>query len=85
MPIKPHDTFDKYLADETTATGWWHNFPKYAVSLLKAWYGEHATRANDWGYEWLPKIVGDHSQLPMTLAMHDGLIRGIDRSSARTR
>lgn len=74
---KAHGTFDKYLADETTATGWWHNFPKYAVSLLKAWYGEHAKKENDWGYQWLPKIVGDHSQLPMTLAMHDGLIRGL--------
>ena len=74
---KSHGTLDKYLSDETTATGWWHNFPKYAVSLLKAWYGENAKKENDWGYQLLPKIVGDHSQLPMTLAMHDGLIRGL--------
>ena len=74
---KAHKTLDKYLRHETTPTGWWHNFPKYAVSLLKAWYGESATRENQFGYEWLPKIVGDHSQLPMTLAMRDGLIRGM--------
>ena len=74
---KPHDTFDKYLRGETTPTGWWHNFPKYAVSLLKAWYGEYSRADNDWGYDWLPKIVGDHSQLPMTLAMRDGTIRGM--------
>ena len=74
---KPHDTFDEYLKSETTPTGWWHNFPKYAVSLLKAWYGEHRRADNEWGYQWLPKIVGDHSQLPMTLAMRDGTIRGM--------
>jgi formate dehydrogenase major subunit len=74
---KSHDTFRSYLKDETTPTGWWHNFPKYAVSLLKAWYGDAAAAENDWGYDWLPKIVGDHSQLPMTLAMRDGLIRGM--------
>ncbi len=74
---KAHSTFGDYLKTETTPTGWWHNFPKYAVSLLKAWYGERATAANDWGYDWLPKIVGDHSQLPMTLAMREGSIRGM--------
>jgi formate dehydrogenase major subunit len=74
---KQHATFKDYLEHETTPTGWWHNFPKYAVSMLKAWYGEHATKQNSWGYDWLPKIVGDHSQLPMTLAMREGLIRGM--------
>lgn len=74
---KKHGTFAEFLEHETTPTGWWHNFPKYAVSLLKAWYGHNATAENGWGYGWVPKIVGDHSQLPMTLAMRDGLIRGM--------
>ena len=74
---KQHATLKQYLDSEQTPTGWWHNFPKYAVSLLRAWYGEHANAGNDWGYGWVPKIVGDHSQLPMTLAMRDGLIRGM--------
>ena len=74
---KEHQTFEKYLEAENTGTGWWANFPKYAVSLLRAWYGEHATKENGWGYDWLPKITGDHSQLPMTLAIRDGSIRGL--------
>lgn len=74
---KPHKTFGQYIESETTPTGWWHNFPKYAVSLLRAWYGEAGTKENGWGFDWLPRIVGDHSQLPMTLAMRDGLIRGL--------
>lgn len=75
--FKPHDSLQDYLEVERTPTGWWHHFPQYAVSLLRAWYGDHASAANDWGYDWLPKNVGDHSQLPMTLAMRDGLIRGM--------
>lgn len=72
-----HGSFDDYVSNEQTPTGWWHNFPKYAVSLLKAWYGDHAAADNDWGYDRLPKVVGDHSQLPMTLAMRQGLLRGL--------
>jgi len=74
---KPHDTLDDYLEVETAPTGFWHNFPKYMVSLLRAWYGDSGTKANGWGYGWVPKIVGDHSQLPMTLAIADGTIRGL--------
>ena len=74
---KPHDTLEDYLEAEKVPTGWWSNLPKYAVSLLKAWYGDAATKENGFGYEWVPKIVSDHSQLPMTFAIRDGLIRGM--------
>ena len=71
-----HGTLEQLLKTETPATGWWHNFPKYMVSLLKAWYGEHAQAANGWGYDFIPKLTGDVSQLPMTLAMAAGVIKG---------
>jgi formate dehydrogenase major subunit len=74
---KRHRTFADYLESETVPTGFWHNFPKYAVSLLRAWYGDQATPDNEWGYQWVPKITGDHSQQPMMLAMRDGTIRGL--------
>ena len=74
---KPHHTFKDFLAAETVPTGWWHNFPKYMVSLLKAWYGDAAQRENDWGYDFLPKLTGDHSQQPTTLAMADGVVKGL--------
>jgi formate dehydrogenase major subunit len=75
--LKPHKTLKDYLAHEQVSAGGWHEFPEYAVSLLRAWYGGRATRDNEWGYQWVPKIVGDHSQLPLTLAMLDGVIRGL--------
>ncbi len=30
--------------------------PKYMVSLLKTWYGDKATKENDFGYSWVPKL-----------------------------
>jgi len=75
--LKPHKSFDEYLEAENSGTGYWANFPKFAVSLLRAWYGEHATPDNGWGFDWLPKMTGDHSQLPMMLAMRDGNIKGL--------
>lgn len=76
VAFQPHGTLKDYLARETPDTGWWANTPKYMVSLLKAWYGEAATPQNEFGYQWLPKLTGDVSQEPMTLAMSNGLIRG---------
>ena len=71
-----HGTLQNYLDTETPTTGWWANMPKYVVSLLKAWYGEHAKPDNEWGYQFVPKLTGDVSQLPMTLSMLDGVMKG---------
>ena len=32
---------------------------------------------NDFGYDWHPKILGDHSHLPMFVAMNDGKVKGM--------
>jgi formate dehydrogenase major subunit len=72
----PHSTLREFLKVETVPTGWWHNLPAYMISLLKAWYGAHAQPENAFGYDHLPKLTGDHSQLPMTLAMVDGVVKG---------
>ncbi len=74
--LREHDTLDGYLAREMPTTGWWANGRKYTVSFLKAWYGDSATAENEWGYQLLPKSVGDHSHMPMFTAMHEGVIKG---------
>ena len=61
---KNHDTLKDYIITETLPTGYWSNTPKFTVSLLKAWFGDAATPENDFGYDSLPKITGDHSHLP---------------------
>jgi formate dehydrogenase major subunit len=71
-----HDSLADYIATETGPTSYWVHFPKFIVSLLKAWYGDAATKENDFGYDWLPKNIGDHSHMPMFVAMAEGKIKG---------
>jgi len=75
--IKKHDSLKDYIATETTSTGYWANFPKFIVSLLKAWFGEDARPDNDFAFDYLPKTIGDHSHLPMFVAMAEGTIKGL--------
>ena len=58
---KNEDTLDGYLKKNTKKTGLWANYPKYFISLLKSYYGARATKENDFGFDWMPKITGDHS------------------------
>jgi formate dehydrogenase major subunit len=37
-------------------TSYYQNYGKFLVSLLKAIYGDAAQAANDWAYDWLPKL-----------------------------
>lgn len=39
---------------EFRSANWWSHYPRYAVSLLKAFFAENASAANDFGYAWLP-------------------------------
>jgi formate dehydrogenase major subunit len=75
--LKKHDTLADYLAAETIPTGYYGNTPKFIVSYLKSMYGEAATRDNDFGFAWHPRILGDHSHLPMFVAMNAGQVKGM--------
>ncbi len=72
-----HDTLQGYLDEETPKTGYWHNLPKFMVSLLKAYYGENATAENEYCYQMLPKISSDYSIFPMFMAARDGYLKGM--------
>src|SRR5262249_39466703 len=62
-----HDTLEHYIAGNGSARGWWVHFPEYAVSLLKAYFGDAATAENDYGFGYLPKISGNHSHIATML------------------
>jgi formate dehydrogenase major subunit len=74
--LRDHDTLLDYIRAETQPTSYWSNFPAFIVSQLKAWFGDAATASNDFGYNFLPKIVGDHSHIPMFVAMSEGKMDG---------
>jgi formate dehydrogenase major subunit len=56
--------------------GFWTAADAYTVSLLKAWWGEGAIKDNDFGFDWLPRITGDHGTYQTTVDMLDGKVEG---------
>ncbi len=65
-------------SNDPLSANWWRNYPKYSVSLLKSFFGEAATAANDFGYNWLPKVDDGvpYSWLDLFDAMYKGQIKG---------
>ena len=66
-----------YIDTGGARRGWWAHFPTYIVSLLKAWFGDAATAENDYGFEHLPKISGNHSHYPTMLRALDDALHGL--------
>jgi formate dehydrogenase major subunit len=71
-----HDTWENYVEDETAATGWWSYFPKYATSLMRAWYGEAFDPERGELFDHFPRLSGDHSYYPTIMEMKDGRVKG---------
>jgi len=67
---------ETYIDTGGAERGWWSNFDKYIVSLLKAWFGDAATAENGYGFEALPRISGNHSHFATTMRMLDGGVEG---------
>src|SRR6266566_2211202 len=75
--LRPHETLRDYMAAETSPTSYYGHLPKFLVSYLKSMYGSAATAENDFGYDWHPKILGDHSHIASFAAMADGKVKGM--------
>ncbi len=56
------------------SVNWWGNRPKYITSYLKAIYGSAATKENDFGYAWLPKL--DEGMNCSWLMLFDQMFKG---------
>jgi len=77
-----HPSLKDYIDKETPKAGYWTNKPKFLVSLLKAWFADSATRANSFGYDFLPKFGSGfdgagYSFVPMIEAAHAGKLDGL--------
>ena len=77
MPSDKDTTLDGYIEKHKSSKGWWYNLDKYIVSLLKAYYGDAATQENEYGFNWLPKLTGDHSYFGYWMDMLDGKLEGL--------
>jgi formate dehydrogenase major subunit len=86
MPSPSDADFETYLKRITPAASkpdpwdsfnYWSNTPKFAVSFLKAMYGPTATKDNQWGFHYLPKIDRNYSWVNIWNDMYEGRIKGI--------
>jgi formate dehydrogenase major subunit len=55
---------------------YWQNYEKFHVSMMKAWYGNAATRENNWAFDYLPKVDMEHDIIRVFDNMFHGKING---------
>ncbi len=85
VPRNTDTSLDAYLKRLTPTTkdpnsaNWWGNYSKYIVSLLKAWYGNAATKDNDFGFHYLPKVQSgaNYTHIALFEAMDKEIIKGL--------
>jgi formate dehydrogenase major subunit len=85
IPRAGQTTLATYLADSSPAPlspgsmNYWSNTSKFMVSLLKAYYGDRATRDNEFAYQNLPKLGPDdrHAWSDIFHRMYAGGVRGL--------
>jgi len=56
---------------------YWGNTAKFAVSFLKAMYGDAAKKENSWGYDYLPKVDRNYSWAQLWDNMYNGVVKGV--------
>ena len=82
LPKEGEQDYEQYLAKRTlrplrpNQLSYWQNFPKFFVSLQKAWWGDAARADNRWGYDYLPKLDKLYDMLQVYELMHQGQFNG---------
>ena len=73
-----HDSLQEWIegVSHPGSKGFWANAASYGINLLKAYWGDAATAENDYCFDYLPKITGDHGTYRTVLDMIDGKVKG---------
>ena len=66
----------EFIQGDSADKGFWGKMDSYVVSLLKAWWGATATSANDYCFDYLPRITGSHSTYDTVLLQLDKQCKG---------
>ncbi len=82
LPSEKQADLQTYLAANTpkpTLPGqvnYWSNYPKFFVSMMKAFFGDKAQAENSWGFDWLPKWDKGYDVLQYFEMMSQGKVNG---------
>jgi formate dehydrogenase major subunit len=71
-----HQDLDSYVEADAGKTGFWGNMRAYAVSLLTSYWGDAATAENDFCFDYLPRLTGDHSTYNTVKGQIEGRSKG---------
>lgn len=73
-----HTKLQDYLDKDVPKTSFWSNRGKFLISMLKAWYGEKATKESDFSFDWLPKHDGkNRTHMGIFSEMSQGNVKGM--------
>lgn len=82
LPTEKEVTIDAYMANRNFAplqagqVSFWQNYKKFFVSFLKSMYGDNATAANAFGFDYLPKYDGGYDTMRHFDLMSQGKVNG---------
>ena len=71
-----HGDLAEFIERDSASRGYWGHMDAYTVSLLKAWWADAANAGNQYCFDYLPRITGDHSSYQSILGMLDGTVKG---------
>jgi formate dehydrogenase major subunit len=71
-----HEDLAAFVKAESAEKGFWANMDAYVISLLKAYFGDAATADNDYCFDYLPRLTGNHSTYETVLAQIAGDCKG---------
>jgi formate dehydrogenase major subunit len=82
LPVEAEQSYESYITKRTqkplrgNQLSYWQNYPAFHVSLMKAWWGDAATKENNWAYDYLPKLDKPYDLLQTIELMCEGRMTG---------
>ncbi len=82
LPREAEQDYGKYIEARAlkplrpNQMSYWQNYGKFHVSLMKAWFGNAATKENNWAYDYLPKLDKNYDVLQAFELMGQGKMNG---------
>jgi formate dehydrogenase major subunit len=82
LPVDSEQSWDQFIAARASKPlrpnqlSYWQNADKFMVSLMKTWWGNAATPANHWAYDYLPKLDKLYDMLQAFEMMSRGQMNG---------
>ncbi len=82
LPMEGEQDYEHYIEQRAlkplrpNQLSYYQNYRAFFVSLMKSWWGDAATKENNWGYDYLPKLDKPYDLLQAIELMAQGKLNG---------